>query len=392
LPIGYLPAMFMSALAGICALLWSYLLFGRGRYWMNPVLDDGDPAPPAVWPAVAVVIPARDEVAVIGESAGSLLAQNYPGPLGVVVVDDDSSDGTAEAARQVAAERPDRNVMVIASGGVAPGWAGKLWAMKQGIAAAEQTFRPDYLLLTDADIAHAPDTVAWLVAQAAAGGYVLTSLMAKLRCASLAERSHVPAFIYFFQMLYPFVWVGRKKAATAAAAGGCMLVRADALRAAGGIDGIRNALIDDCALARTMKAVGPIWLGLTERSLSIRPYETFGDVKRMISRSAYAQLGYSPLLLAGTIAGLALTFLAPPLLAIFAEGWPRYLGFAAYLGMAVSMMPTLRFYRLSPLWGLALPVIAALYGAYTLDSAYQHVRRRGGQWKGRVDVNAPSLR
>lgn len=395
MPIGYLPPMLTSALAGICAILWSYLLFGRGRYWANPVLDNGIPAPPAAWPSVAVVIPARDEVAVIGESVGSLLRQMYPGPLSIIVVDDDSSDGTAETARtarQVAAERPDRNVMVIASGGVAPGWTGKLWAMKQGIAAAEQTFRPDYLLLTDADIAHAPDTVAWLVAQASASGTVLTSLMAKLRCASLAERSHVPAFIYFFQMLYPFTWVGRKKATTAAAAGGCMLVRTEALRAAGGIDGIRNALIDDCALARKMKAVGPIWLGLTERSLSIRPYETFGDVKRMISRSAYAQLGYSPLLLAGTIAGLALTFLVPPLLAIFAEGWPRYLGFAAWLGMAVSMQPTLRFYRLSPLWGLALPVIAALYGGYTLDSAYKHVRRRGGQWKGRVDVNAPSLR
>jgi hopene-associated glycosyltransferase HpnB len=392
LPIGYLPAMLTSALAGICAILWSYLLFGRGRYWTNPVLDNGSPAPPAVWPAVAVVIPARDEVAVIGESVGSLLRQVYPGPLNIIVVDDDSSDGTAAAAERAAVERPDRNVMVIASGGVQPGWAGKLWAMKQGIAAAEQRFRPDYLLLTDADIAHAPDTVAWLVAQASGGGYVLTSLMAKLRCQSLAERSHVPAFIYFFQMLYPLAWVRQPKAATAAAAGGCMLVRADALRAAGGVDSIRNALIDDCALGRKLKAVGPIWLGLTERSLSIRPYETFADVRRMISRSAYAQLRYSPFLLAGTIAGLALTFLAPLPIAIFAEGWPRYLGLAAYLAMAVSMLPTLRFYRLSPLWGLALPVIAALYGAYTLDSAYKHARRRGGQWKGRGDGHAPSRR
>jgi hopene-associated glycosyltransferase HpnB len=384
--------MLTGTLAALCAIVWIYLLCWRGRYWMNPVVDTAVPPAPAVWPSVAVVIPARDEVAVIGESVGSLIRQDYPGPLGIVVVDDDSSDGTAGAAHEAAAQRPDRNVMVIGSGGLAPGWTGKLWAMKQGIAAAEQAFRPDYLLLTDADIAHAPDTVAWLVAHAKAGGNVLTSLMAKLRCDSLAERTHVPAFIYFFQMLYPFAWVSNPKAATAAAAGGCMLVRADALRVAGGIDTMRNALIDDCALGRKMKAVGPIWLGLTERSLSIRPYETFADVRRMISRSAYAQLQYSPLLLAGTIAGLALTFLAPPLLAIFAEGWPRYLGLAAYLGMALSMAPTLRFYRMSPLWGLALPVIAAVYGAYTLDSAYQHARRRGGQWKGRVDVNAPSLR
>jgi hopene-associated glycosyltransferase HpnB len=391
LPLGHLPAMLTSALAALCVIVWVYLLCWRGRYWMNPVADTAVPAAPPVWPSVAVVVPARDEAAVIGESVGSLIRQDYSGPLGIVVVDDDSSDGTAAVARAAAAQRSDRNVMVIGSGGLAPGWTGKLWAMKQGIAAAEETFRPDYLLLTDADIAHAPDTVAWLVAHAQAGGNVLTSLMAKLRCESLAERSHVPAFIYFFQMLYPFTWVSSRKAATAAAAGGCMMVRADALRAAGGIDTMRNALIDDCALGRKMKAVGPIWLGLTGRSLSIRPYETFADVRRMITRSAYAQLQYSPLLLAGTIAGLALTFLAPPLLAIFAEGWPRYLGLAAYLGMARSMVPTLRFYRLSPLWGLALPVIAAVYGAYTLDSAYRHARRRGGQWKGRVDVNAPSL-
>jgi hopene-associated glycosyltransferase HpnB len=383
--------MLTTALAGICAILWSYLLLGRGRYWMNPVADVGKPPSPVEWPAVAVVIPARDEVAVIDKSVGSLLRQTYAGPLSIIVVDDDSSDGTGAAATRAGADHPDRNVMVIGSGGPAPGWTGKLWAMKQGIAAAER-FRPDYLLLTDADIAHASDTVDWLVRQATAGGYVLTSLMAQLRCTSLAERSHVPAFIYFFQMLYPFTWVSNAKARTAAAAGGCMLVRSDALRAAGGIDRIRNSLIDDCALGRTMKAVGPIWLGLTARVQSIRPYETFADVERMVSRSAYAQLRYSPLLLIGTLAGMALTFVAPPLLAIFAEGWPRYLGLAAYLGMAVSMIPTLRFYRLSPLWALALPLIAALYGAYTLDSAYQHARRRGGQWKGRVDVNAPSLR
>jgi hopene-associated glycosyltransferase HpnB len=263
--------------------------------------------------------------------------------------------------------------------------------LKQGIAAVEQRFRPDYLLLTDADIVHAPDTVAWLTAKSVSGGYELTSLMAKLRCESLAERLHVPAFIYFFQMLFPFTWVKESQAATAAAAGGCVLLKSGALRDAGGIDSIRNALIDDCALARRMKTVGPIWLGLTERVRSIRPYDDFGSVRHMIARSAYAQLRFSPWWLAGTMAGLALTFIVPVLLAVFAEGVPQLLGLAAWLAMAASMQPTLRFYRVSPLWGVALPAVAFLYAVYTLDSAYRHARRRGGQWKGRVHVNAPGV-
>ncbi len=292
-------------------------------------------------------------------------------------------------AARTAATAPERDVTVITSKGPARGWTGKLWALKEGISAAE-TLRPDYLLLTDADIVHAPDTIAWLVAHSLAGRYVLVSLMAKLRCASMAERSHVPAFIYFFQMLFPFLWVNRSSSGVAAAAGGCILVRTDALERAGGIAGIRNALIDDCSLAAKLKAVGPIWLGLSERVQSVRPYETFSDVRQMISRSAYAQLRYSPLLLAATTLGLLLTFVAAPMLAIFASGLPRYLGLAVWLAMALSFVPTLRFYRLSPLWGLALPGIALLYLYYTLNSAYQYLRRRGGQWKGRVH-DAPSM-
>ncbi|HEY5278795.1 MAG TPA: glycosyltransferase, partial [Pseudolabrys sp.] len=244
---------------------------------------------------------------------------------------------------------------------------------------------------TDADIAHAPDSLSWLVAKAMQDGTVLTSFMAKLRCESLAERSHVPAFIYFFEMLYPFSWVRQPKAQTAAAAGGCVLLKADALRQAGGIESIRNALIDDCSLARRLKAVGPIWLGLTDRARSIRAYDSFADVRQMISRSAYAQLNYSPLLLAGTMIGMGITYLAAPLLAIFAHGWPQVVGLAVWAAMALSFLPTLRFYRLSPLWGIALPGIAMLYAAYTFESAWKHWRRRGGQWKGRVHVNAPSL-
>lgn len=377
--------MLTSVVAGIAALIWACLLCARGRFWLNPVRDNDRLAPPALWPSVAVIVPARNEAEVIATSVGSLLRQDYPGTLHIVVVDDDSDDDTGALAQ---AAGP---VTVVASPGLPEGWTGKLWAVKQGIAAAEQKFRPDYLLLADADIVHAPDTVAWLVAKAVSGGYVLTSFMAKLRCTSLAERSQVPAFIYFFQMLFPFTWVKQPKAATAAAAGGCVLLKAGALRDAGGIDTIRNALIDDCALAKQLKAIGPIWLGLTDRSRSIRPYEGFGEVKRMVSRSAYAQLNFSPLLLAGTMLGLALTFMAPPLLALFARGWPQFVGFATWLAMALSMQPTLRFYRVSPLWGIALPGIALLYAYNTLDSAYQHLRRRGGQWKGRVHVNAPSL-
>jgi hopene-associated glycosyltransferase HpnB len=380
-----------DVLAAACAVVWIYLICARGRFWMASVRDSASLPAPHTWPSVVMVIPARNEADVIAGSVESVLQQAYQGTITVIVVDDDSSDGTAAVVKASAAVAgADRPVTVVKTHGPPAGWTGKLWALKQGIAAAEVS-RPDYLLLTDADIVHAPDTLAWLVAQSSAGGFVLTSLMAKLRCRSLAERSHVPGFVYFFQMLFPFPWVCRPDSATAAAAGGCILIRADALRSVGGIDSIRNALIDDCSLAAKLKAVGPIWLGLTDRVLSIRPYETFADVKRMIARSAYAQLGYSPLVLAATTAGMALTFLVPPLLAIFASGLAQYLGLAVWLAMAVSFIPMLRFYRLSPLWGVALPVISLLYSFYTLDSAYQHLLRRGGQWKGRVHVNAPSL-
>ncbi len=362
----------------------------RGQFWRALDHDAAKPAPPAQWPSVAVIVPARNEAALIGASLQSLLQQDYPGPLSVIVADDDSDDGTAAAAMHVAGMNPSRQVTVVSSGGPPAGWTGKLWALKRGIAAAEPS-RPDFFLLTDADIVHAPDTLGWLVARSVSGRFVLTSLMAKLRCDSLAERSHVPAFVYFFQMLFPFSWVRQPHSGVAAAAGGCMLVRADALARIGGIASIRNALIDDCTLAAKLKRVGPIWIGLTERVRSIRPYATMSDVKQMVSRSAYAQLRYSPLLLAGTAAGMTLTFLVPVLLAIFAGGFPEYLGLAAYLAMALSFLPSLRFYRLSPLWCLALPGIALLYLFYTFDSAYRHFQKVGGQWKGRVHFNEPSL-
>jgi hopene-associated glycosyltransferase HpnB len=376
-------------IAAAALAIWVYLLTAHGRFWLGRERDDGAAATPAAWPAVAAVVPARNEADCIAESLGSLLRQDYPGKFTVILVDDDSNDGTADVARRAAAAsgRPDR-LLVIESRELPRGWTGKLWAVKQGVAAAEGLpGRPEYLLLTDADIAHAPDSLRWLVGQAAGSGYVLTSFMAKLRCESLAERVHVPAFIFFFQMLYPFAWVNRAENGTAAAAGGCMLVRTEALRRAGGIEVIRDALIDDCALAREMKKQGPIWLGLTERVQSIRPYIDWLDVRRMISRSAYAQLRYSPLLLIGTVAGLALTYLAPPAIALFGSGVAQAMALMAWGLMALAFQPTLRFYQVSPLWGLALPVIAFLYMLYTLDSAYQYVLGRGGAWKGRAQAN-----
>jgi hopene-associated glycosyltransferase HpnB len=376
-----------TILATLTLATWLYLIAARGMFWLGSVSDTTPPVTPAQWPSVAIVIPARNEAECIGDSVGSVLAQQYPEALRVIVVDDDSSDGTGEIARR-AAKTSDRPLHIMASGPLPAGWTGKLWALKRGIdACLELPGPPTYLLFTDADIVHAPDTVAWLVAKAERESLVLVSLMAKLRCESLAERVHVPAFIFFFQMLYPFAAVNRRTSVTAAAAGGCMLVRTDALRDAGGIEAIRDALIDDCALARRMKTQGPIWLGLTERTRSIRPYPNWADVRRMVTRSAYAQLRYSPLLLAGTTVGMASTFLTPPLFAIFAHGLPQLLGLATWILMAGAFQPTLRFYGLSPLWGAALPAIAFLYMLYTIDSAIQHLVGHGGAWKGRTQAN-----
>jgi len=367
--------------------IWVYLVLGRGRFWLARERDDrGERAPPAAWPRVVAVIPARDEVETIGATVRSLLGQSYPGSFSIVLVDDESRDGTAAAARAaaVAAGAPDR-LTVLAGQPLPAGWTGKLWAMAQGIDQANAA-APDYLLLTDADITYAPDALAHLVARAEAGGYVLTSLMAKLRCESFAERCFVPAFIYFFQMLYPFAWVNRPDHPMAGAAGGCMLVRPQALRAAGGVAAIRGALIDDCALGAAMKKQGPIWLGLTARVTSARPYERIDDIRRMVIRSAYAQLGYSPLLLLGTVLGMAMTYLAGPMMAVAGHGLAQAFGTSAFALMVVSYQPILRFYRRSPLWGLALPAIAFAYMAFTVDSAYQHGRGRGGMWKGRVQA------
>jgi len=383
--------MLIGVVACLPLVIWAYLVVGRGGFWLARERDDRtEPSAPAAWPAVTAVVPARDEADVIARSIGSLLAQDYPGPLRVILVDDNSSDGTARAARDAADALAHGERLTVVSGAPLPaGWTGKLWAMNQGVAnAAEDEVAPKYLLLTDADIAHAPDNLRRLVARAEAGGLALTSLMAKLSCVNGPERLLIPAFVYFFDMLYPFAWVNDAKNRLAAAAGGCMLARADALEAAGGIAAIRTAIIDDCALGAVMKQQGPIWLGLTERAHSLRPYATVGEIGRMISRSAYAQLGYSPLLLAGTLAGMVLTYLAAPLVTIFAPGPWRFVGLIAWALMTLSFLPMLRFYRRSPLWSLALPLIGALYTAFTVQSAIDVWRGRGGVWKGRAQALA----
>ena len=369
--------------------IWLYLLAGRGVFWLGRERDDGTAPGQGPWPSIMAVIPARDEAECVGDTVASLLHQDYPGEFRVILVDDQSRDGTAQVARDAAAGLGAADRLTVISGRPLPaGWTGKLWAQSQGVEAAEAAAQqPEYILFTDADIVYVPDELRKLVARARAGRTVLTSLMAKLRCESLAERMFVPAFIFFFQMLYPFAWANNPRSSTAAAAGGCMLVRREALRAAGGMASIRNALIDDCALAKRLKAHGPIWIGLTDGVRSVRAYPAVEDIRKMVSRTAYAQLQYSPLILLGTVLGLAVTYLFPVLLAVFASGLAQILGLAAWLLMALAFQPILRFYRVSPLWGVALPAIAATYMAFTLDSAYQHARGRGGMWKGRAQAN-----
>jgi hopene-associated glycosyltransferase HpnB len=374
----------MTLAIGLLALAaWIYLLAFRGGFWLARERDDrGQPPPPAAWPSVAAIVPARNEADVIARSLGSLVAQDYPGSFRIILVDDNSEDGTSAAA-PIAPGRLE----ILRGAPLAPGWTGKLWAMKQGAdRAATLDPPPDYLLFTDADIAHAPDNLSALAARAENEDLVLASLMAQLAIETWAERLMIPAFVFFFDMLYPFAWANDPRRGLAAAAGGCMLVRRDAFERAGGVAAIRGEIIDDCALARVMKRQGPIWLGLTHRAVSLRPYEGLGAIGRMIARSAYAQLGYSPLLLAGTLLGMAIVYLAAPALTMFASGPARGLGLAAWLAMALAFQPMLRFYGRSPLWGLALPAIGALYSLFTLQSAIDSWRGRGGMWKGRAQA------
>jgi hopene-associated glycosyltransferase HpnB len=420
----------------LAAAAWVYLLAGHGGFWRTDVRLPGPPGSPGPqpWPSVVAVVPARDEAAILPETLPTLLAQEYPGAFSVVLVDDASTDGTAAVAAAVSTRAAAGSTGALAgstgaaagsaraaaastgaaAAGSAPagvplrvvsgsppraGWAGKVWAMAQGVAAAGEC---DYLLFTDADIALEPGVVADLVRAAAADDRALVSQMALLRRETGWERWIVPAFVYFFAQLYPFRRVGRPRARTAAAAGGCMLVRREMLAAAGGLERIAGARIDDVALARLLKR-GPArarcWLGFTTSVHSRRPYPGLGGLWDMVARSAYTQLRYSPALLAGTVAGLGWLYLLPPVatlggLAGAAAGghpagpavwwWCAGAGLAGWALMTLSYLPVLRLYRLSPLRAPCLPVIALLYTAMTVDSARRHRMGRGGEWKGRA--------
>jgi hopene-associated glycosyltransferase HpnB len=380
------------ALASLLA--WIHLAFLHGRFWRGEARLEPGAAPAlagGAWPPVVAVVPARNEEDAVLRSLRSLLAQDYPGPFEALLVDDQSEDATAARAQALA--EADPRLGVVRTPPRPEGWVGKMWAVHTGVAQAARR-RPDaeYWLLTDADVEHTPGNLRRLVAKARGEGLDLVSLMVRLHCERGWERLLVPAFVYFFQKLYPFPRINDPHSRTAGAAGGCMLVRADALARAGGIEAIRSEIIDDCALGRALKARGRIWVGLGPSEYSFRPYPRLADVWQMVARSAYTQLGHSPVLLAGTVLGLLLVYLAPPLLAL---GWPLHgsaaaagAALAAWALMAWTFQPTLRDYDRSPWLGLALPVAGALYLAMTVDSARRHYRGRGAEWKGRAGAGA----
>ncbi|MER5203445.1 glycosyltransferase [Streptomyces sp. NPDC002825] len=368
---------------------WVWLLLGQGFFWRTDQrLPPSRGTRTGPWPRVAVVVPARDEAEVLPLSLPSLLVQDYPGSAEVFLVDDGSTDGTGKLAAELSGRYGGLPVTVVSPGEPEPGWTGKLWALRHGMALARAR-EPEYLLLTDADIAHEPDSLRRLVAAAAENDLDLVSQMARLRVASFWERLVVPAFVYFFAQLYPFRWINRPRPLATAAAGGCVLLRTETAVAANVPEVIRQAVIDDVSLARAVRRCGGrIWLGLAERVDSVRPYPGLGELWRMIARSAYAQLRHNPLLLAGTVAGLALVYLVPPT-ALVTGVWTgdavtAWAGGVAWAVMAGTYVPMLRYYR-QPLWlAPLLPVTALLYLLMTVDSAVRHYRGRGAAWKGRT--------
>ena len=367
-----------AALAWLVLAIWAYLLLARGFFWRARV-ETSSPLPQQ-FPRVVAVIPARNEADGVGRAVASLLDQDYRGAFSIVLVDDHSNDGTAEVARAAAAGNEDR-LTVVAAGSLPGGWTGKLWALSEGV---RQVARPpDLYLFTDADIAHHRANLTELVARLEAERRDLVSLMVKFHCESFAERFLIPPFVFFFALLYPFAWSNDPRKATAAAAGGCILIRRSAYERIGGYAAIKGELIDDCALAQRVKRGGAIWLGLTPTTESLRVYPRIADIWNMVARTAYTQLRYSPVVLAGTVLGLVITYLAPVFL-VLAGGRGAWLGALAWAIMALIYLPMLRFYGRSLLWAPLLPAAASVYLAATIASAWRHWRGRGGEWKGRV--------
>ncbi|HWB83934.1 MAG TPA: glycosyltransferase [Bryobacteraceae bacterium] len=367
-------------LAALSLVIWLFLLFARGGFWR---MRDGAPQESTHNPAarVVAVIPARNEAPHVARAIASLAAQSYPGPFHIVFVDDSSTDGTAEAAR--AAASPEL-LTIVRAPALPAGWTGKLWAVSQGVAEAAP-LAPDFLLLTDADIVHPPEAVAGLVARAETSGCDLVSLMVSLHCKTVPERALIPAFVFFFFLLYPPRWIANRRRKDAGAAGGCMLVRREALEGIGGVESIRGELIDDCALARVIKrSGGAVKLDLSSRTHSLREYRTFSEIAQMISRNAFTQLHHSALLLAAAAAGLLVTYIAP-LALIFTGPYPAaLLAGIAWALMCVAYAPVLRFYRRSTFWAPLLPLVALFYLGATIHSAIAYWRGTGGMWKGRA--------
>jgi glycosyltransferase involved in cell wall biosynthesis len=411
--------------AATCLAVWLYLTLARGAFWLLSAFeDDARPAPPLGWPSVVAIVPARNEAQTISQAIAALLHQDYPGEFSIIVVDDHSEDQTRQSAQQSVKENGAQSrISIHSASALPPGWTGKLWALSEGVSmssarspssatpasptgtvspnmssraergicfspqAGKEPGRlaPIYYWFTDADVIHAADTLGRLVALAEQNKLDLTSLMVLLRTKTLPERALIPAFLFFFLKLYPPRWIADASARTAGAAGGCVLLRREALERIGGLTAVRNEVIDDCALARAVKHNGgKIWMGLTRASHSLRAYLSFAEIRDMIARTAFTQLHYSTLLLLGTLAGMFLTYLAPLGLMFGHHSLARILALAAWLLMSQTFLPTIRFYRLSPLWAPLLPLAALFYAYATWLSALRYWLNRGGQWKGRA--------
>jgi len=372
-----------TSIATLTAVTWSYLTLDRGAFWRTKSAQPDARDNAAISGGVVAVVPARNEAGLVGPVVTSLLNQGVA--ISVVLVDDESTDGTAEVARRASEKAGKADALIVIQSQPLPaGWTGKLWSMHQGIERARAS-NPTWLMLTDADVLHGAETVANLGLVASHGPYDLVSFMVKLHCESLPEKLLIPAFVYFFFMLYPPAWIRNTRRSTAGAAGGCMLVRAETLERAGGLESIRGAVIDDCSLARLLRQHGGrLWMGLTDQSQSLRRYETFADVEHMVSRTAFNQLKHSSWLLLCTIAGMLITYLAPPLLLLTRSRPSIFMGAAAWAAMTITYSTIVRYYRLNPAWALTLPLAALFYLGATMHSAVKYWKGSGGDWKGRV--------
>jgi hopene-associated glycosyltransferase HpnB len=388
--------------------IWLYLATARGKFWSLRDFDDdiAKHEPPSTWPKVMAVVPARNEAATIAQAVTSLLQQNYPGEYSIVLVDDHSEDDTAEIAREAATKlNAESRITIHTAAPLPPRWTGKLWALNEGVRrgaalsraepreplrpslATNERSEPTYYWFTDADIVHAPDTLQRLVARAERDHLDLASLMVLLQAKTFPERALIPAFLFFFLKLYPPRWIANPRARTAGAAGGCILLRSEALRRIGGFAAIRAEVIDDCALARAVKySGGKIWMGLTRASVSLRAYTTFAEIRDLIARTAFTQLHYSALLLLGTLLAMFLVYVIPVVLLFAPNPAQRILAASTWLLMSLLYLPTIRFYRLSPPWAVTLPLIALFYSYATFLSAARYYLGRGAQWKGRTQA------